>query len=511
MAVLTKGSTSYLESNLPRLLDGEQIIKVEDFNFIYPQSEPSALHELTRLAGVKSAEEIGDFGPVVGGQAFDHHQSIDHLRRFEVVFGRDSLRVAMDLLNQYPKLARNTLLKLAELQGLTVNIAREEEPGRIIHEARDPDDPIAVMMTKKEGRAWPDYGSIDATIEFVRTLAAYCRLQGYSFLDHPYIAKNGESRTMRDSFTEAVNWMVNRMNKNKEGLIEFQSMNPHSKRHVQAWKDSWDSYFHANGDIANFNQGIASIEVQRAAYDALCDAIELYELHMDMKEEAKDLRSRADNLKTVILEKFWTEDRGGYFILGTDRDDSGNLRQLKILTSNMGHMLRSPLLLKGDNPEIVRKREAVITHLFAPDMLNQSGIRTLSTAEYRYRPGSYHNGSVWLWDNYLILQGLDQHGYHRLAGELEKRIKFVISSTRLFPEFVRGDDGPKPIINSRIIDAYDSINKKINRIEEPPQEVQAWTVAAILSMEQRKMLIALSTSSPHTLDFEMKILKSIKA
>jgi glycogen debranching enzyme len=50
--------------------------------------------------------------------------------------------------------------------------------------------------------------------------------------------------------------------------------------------------------------------------------------------------------------------------------------------------------------------------LMAPDMYNGWGIRTLSAAEQRYNPMSYHNGSIWPHDNALIAYGLSLYGYH---------------------------------------------------------------------------------------------------
>lgn len=495
---------------VPRLLVGERLATVKNIAGSTFADAPSSVKELYRLAKAETHGEVGDFGPVMASQVLGGSSVNRQLRRYEAIFGRDSLRVAMDLLDEYPKLARSTLLSLAELQGVAVNIAREEEPGRIIHESRNPDtDPIAIELKKRHGWDWPYYGSVDATVEFVRTLAAYCRNQGMEFLNQTYIGRDGAKHSMADALTAAVGWIISRLDANTEGLLEFKRMSAHGLEN-QAWKDSWDSYFHADGTIANHKQGIASIEVQRVTFDALNDAMEFYKLRLGREEDAKQLKARAEKLRRAIMQYFWCEERGGYFVLGTDRDGSGKLRQLKIMTSNMGHMLRSPTLLSGDNPEIVAKREAVIRHLFSPAMLNQSGIRTLATTEHRYRPGAYHNGSVWLWDNYLILQGLDEHGYHRLAKELESRVKNVVTITHQFPEFVRGDDNPEPQLNTQLIEVWDEKNNRMNILEQPPQEVQAWSVAAIISIDKSKKVAALATTNAKDGAFESQILRSLK-
>src|SRR5690606_22448118 len=110
-------------------------------------------------------------------------------------------------------------------------------------------------------------------------------------------------------------------------------------------------------------------------------------------------------------------------------------------------------------------------------------IRTLATDEIRFRPGAYHNGSVWLWDTYYSAEGLRSHGYYGLATHLANKIHMVINVTQKFPEYVRGDDLPSPSLNTRVVDYYDEIHNRINRVEQPPQEVQAWSVAADIARD----------------------------
>jgi glycogen debranching enzyme len=423
--------------------------------------------------------------------------------------------VALDLVNQYPKLTQATLVRLAELQGVEKNIAREEEPGKIIHEARDPkSDTLARRLSQTQGWDWPYYGSVDSTVEFIRTLAAYCNSghDRFEFLSSKYTGRDNATHTIADSFISAVDWMNQKMDSNKEGLLEFKRINKGGIEN-QAWKDSWDAYFHEDGKIANHHRGIASIEVQRVAYDALLDASEFYAKHFGRANEAKQLEERAKKLRRIIMEHFWTGEKGGFFVLGTDRGKGGSLRQLSIKTSNMGHILRSPtLLIDGESSGVNMRREAIIKQLFSPEMLGVSGIRTLATSEYRFRPGAYHNGSVWLWDTYLIAQGLDYHGYHGLAYELEKRIRKVIASTKQFPEFIRGDIGStEPTLNTQIVDVWDEQNQRVNRVEQPPQEVQAWTVGAIVAMTARRHVLGHRAKHPSRRKFENEILKSMES
>lgn len=494
-----------------KLLDGEIIHKI----IPHPQrlflTHPSSLQEMMRLTNASATHEIGFNGPSIASLAFDVSQQTsvppglspleeyaeetipapDHLRLYEVVFGRDSLRVAIELIPIYPQLARTTLLLLAEMQGVEYEASREEEPGRILHEARDEDDSIARKLSERLGWGWPYYGSVDATPEFIRTLSAYVQEseECSEFLSDEYIDKSGVRRQIAYALDMAIDWILVRLDgdpeNNPEGLLEFKSTLPLGIEN-QAWKDSWDAYHHADGTLANHSKGVASIEVQATTYDALIDAASLYENILNLSDKADYLRSRAEQLKESILRNFWVEDiaKGGYFALGVDRDSSGNLRKLEIRTSNMGHTLHSRLL-DGDDPEIIRKRQLVVRHILSPEMLNVSGIRTLASDEVRFRPGAYHNGSVWLWDTHHISKGLRRHGYIDAADELDRRILAVVDATKLFPEYVRGDHADTPTLNTRTVILWDEKNQRKNEIEQPPQEVQAWTVAAILAIKKR--------------------------
>jgi hypothetical protein len=76
-------------------------------------------------------------------------------------------------------------------------------------------------------------------------------------------------------------------------------------------------------------------------------------------------------------------------------------------------------------------------------------------------------------------------GYKKEADDLDQRILNVVETTRIFPEYVRGDNSDTPSINTRTVNIWDETYQRINKLEQPPQEVQAWTVAAILATRKR--------------------------
>jgi hypothetical protein len=83
----------------------------------------------------------------------------------------------------------------------------------------------------------------------------------------------------------------------------------------------------------------------------------------------------------------------------------------------------------------------------------------------------------------VISLGLARHGFHDEAQELRSRLVASCRTTHRFPEFVAGGEPGEALIAKRIVDVFDSRNDRVYRVEQPPQEIQGWTVAAAVAIE----------------------------
>jgi glycogen debranching enzyme len=101
--------------------------------------------------------------------------------------------------------------------------------------------------------------------------------------------------------------------------------------------------------------------------------------------------------------QFWDDELNCY-VLALD----GNKRPCRVVSSNAGHCLFTRIATEEQAAKLVAT-------LLSPDMFSGWGIRTLSAAEKRYNPMSYHNGSVWPHDNALIAYGLSLYGFQEQA------------------------------------------------------------------------------------------------
>lgn len=321
------------------------------------------------------------------------------LPRFDRLFGRDSLIAAWQLLDWNPGICKATLEILSQLQGKVINDEKEEEPGKIIHEIDLGED------WQSEGLyPYPYYGSVDSTSLFLIVFSFYFK----KTKDRKFLKSHWENILM------ALMWMEEYGDKDKDYFLEYQRKNPKGLFH-QGWKDSFKNHL-------KIEPPVAIVEIQGYQYLALKNIAQLAEEEKD-QETAKKLRERAEKLKKEFNEKFWMPE-ANYFALGLDK----NKKQREAITSNPGHLLFTGILEEN-------KIDLLVKRLFQEDLFTPYGIRTLSSFEPDFRPRSYHLGSVWPHDNWIIAQGLKKLGYKK---EYEKIKSAVISAFRrldLIPEF----------------------------------------------------------------------------
>lgn len=470
----------YLE---PYLGAHDRVVQIDTFPPAAIPPRLSAVKETLRLCGVEKTNDIGTNGPCVAALPFEDNYGEAELRKFEHLFGRDSLIEAIFLKDLHPQLLESTVLRLAELQGVADDPQSGEQPGGILHDNMDPNDPVARKFAILQGWKFPFYATVDATPLFISAISN-CVQNNPVFLEREYTDKRGQSKTVRQALEAAVGWLERRLDDNPEGLLEYRRTGAKGLDN-QAWKDSYHAYVHADGTFANHDAGIASVEVQAYAYDALLDAGGLYEKSGEYKH-ATSVRERAHNLRRRILTDFWVDEDGseGFFALGTDRDADGNLRRLAVRTSNMGYLLNSKVL-DGDDTEVVRKREATVRNLFRSDLLAAGGLRTLANSEKAFSPYSYHNGGVWPHDTALVANGLERHGYLGLAWNLRERIWRGVEKCKKFYELSRGGDEAEVELSDKSIYAYNPEVDLIYLAERVPQEIQGWVVAAILQAKHK--------------------------
>ena len=267
---------------------------------------------------------------------------------------------------------------LASTQAKAVDPAADAQPGKVLHETRRGE---MAMLDEVPFRHY--YGTIDGTPLFV-------------MLAYEYYAVTGDRETIAriwPTLELAVEWMNKYGDRDGDGFVEY-ARDTDKGLENQGWKDSHDSIFHTDGQLAK--GPIALCEVQGYVYAAKNGMAKLATL-LGHDEFAARLGDEARLLRENFDRAFWCEEIGTY-ALALD----GAKKQCAVRSSNAGHALFTGIAL----PE---RAASVAANLLSKDGFNGWGVRTIARGEARYNPMSYHNGSIWPHDNAMVAMGLARY------------------------------------------------------------------------------------------------------
>jgi len=267
------------------------------------------------------------------------------------------------------------------------------------------------------------YGGVDTTPLFVMLAGEYER--------------HTDDRSLIDEIwsplLSATAWIERRLDASSTGFLDY-ARGEETGLANQAWKDSQDSMFHADG---RFPPGpLAVVEVQGYAYAAFRAMAQLAGARNDWRSAGWD--ARAERLRTAIERHFWVPEMN-FYALAID----GEGKPCCVLGSNVGH-----LLYCGVPSE--ERAAGVIEQLMSARFCTGWGIRTLAEGEVRFNPMSYHNGSIWPHDTTLCVAGISRYGARasavRIASEIfEAANHFHMRLPELYCGFPRIEgQGPAP-------------------------------------------------------------------
>lgn len=355
---------------------------------------------------------------------------------------------------------------------------RNEAPGKLFHEHRDPADPLAHTIAGITGCAWPWFAADDVTgdgANFVMELA----LAEPAILERRVTQPDGREITYRDAVVAAVEWQLRRMEESGRNVIYSTHLRrPDGSTWMppigSVWKDSPDGFVRADGTLPT--RPVALVEVQCILYRSLrlAGALGL------LKSEEIAARVRAD-----FLETFWVDDEaGGFPGYFAELDESGSrLVVAPIAASSLIDTLASGLL---DGPDATDRLHAVMRHLYDPalGLRGALGVRSLSTSSPHYYPSGGDKGAIWPFLNDRLASAAAERGFHRCAHHDDLLTLRICNATGAVPEFVPDADEP----------SFDRVRVKVWRARperylttaiEPAKPWQLWSLGALARASAR--------------------------
>ena len=298
---------------------------------------------------------------------------------FVGLFGRDSLLPTIQCLAFNPDLGARTTRALARLQGARDDERTHEEPGKILHELR-----VGERAHLHEATQTPSYAAVDSTLLFVIAVARHTLWTGDLAL----------ARELRPNVEAALDWLDRKLAEG-HGYVTYSGLAHGDQPVNQSWRDSGKGVLCANGGYPV--PPLALVEVQGYAFQALILAGALLSL-VGERSRADRLQAAASELQERFLRDFWMEEEGVY-CLALEKGGA----QVASLASNTAQVLWTGIAA----PEHAAR---IAARVMRPDMFSGWGVRTLSADHPAYDPLAYQQGSVWPFDNSLIVSGLRRYG-----------------------------------------------------------------------------------------------------
>jgi glycogen debranching enzyme len=297
------------------------------------------------------------------------------------LFGRDTLTTAWQSALLGPEMIRGTLLELAQWIGRDDDPWRDEQPGKLLHEAHT--GPTSMLGLNPRQRY---YGSITTSGFYPVVLAELWRWTG----------ERETVEALLPTALGALEWLDRETIRSDDGFYGYLTRSRDGVKH-QAWKDSRDAMVDAEGH--EVEPPIATCEEQAFVYVAKLHLAEVC-WWLDHTDIARRLWRDAHDLKQRFNDRFWMQPEG-FYAMGLDGDG----RPIRSISSNPGHCLAAG---------IVDSERAGVTadRLMAPDLFSGWGIRTLSAQHPAYNPYSYHRGSVWPVEQGSFAIGFLRYGLH---------------------------------------------------------------------------------------------------
>lgn len=219
------------------------------------------------------------------------------------LFGRDTLTASWQAAIASTSMMCGALYELPEWQGKVENDWRDEQPGRMLHEAHT--GPLASLYYNPRTRY---YGAATTSSFYPVVLSELWNWTGDESLIRPLLKPALLGLKWKDKYTDLFG----------DGLYSYRTLSTQGNRN-QGWKDSGDAIVYEDG--SQVDPPISTCEEQAFVYSAKLRMSEML-WFMGDRDLARRMYHEAYELRKLFNERFWMSDKNFY----TERFRAGRAR-----------------------------------------------------------------------------------------------------------------------------------------------------------------------------------------
>ncbi len=239
---------------------------------------------------------------------------------------------------------------------------------------------------------------------------------------------SGDKVFLKDAYqsgSEYVKWLEENRDTDHDGLFEW---GPYGI--IENVRDWYNVVFqvskerHLDVDKEDISDELEDLDLSLMVVKEIKSLAKMADA-MDDTDGMKKWTAKAGYISGLINKYMWDDSTGFYYHV-----DKKN-HSFKFLTRDLKHKEIIGLLALWAGVAPKERAERLVKHLIDPgEFWRKYGVPTLSADDQFYSPYVDYcckwNGPVWLLWDYLVIDGLNQYGYKKIADELSDKMTLAV-------------------------------------------------------------------------------------
>lgn len=252
----------------------------------------------------------------------------------------------------------------------------------------------------------------------------------FSWINWEVYNVSRDKKFLLDSYNSGVkyvNWLIENRDLNKDGTFEW---GPYGI--IENVRDWYNAVFqvskdrHLDVDKEDISDELECLDLTAMVVKEM-NSLASIAKELGKTEEAAQWKQKAGKVSSLINSRMW-DDSSKFYYSVNKKDHS-----FKFLTRDLRRMEIIGFLPLWSGSATKERAAQIVKHLTNPDKFwRRYGIPTLSADDPWYTPYVDYcckwNGPVWLLWNYMVMDGLKQYGYHKLASQIGDKLMLAVTT-----------------------------------------------------------------------------------